>query len=359
MAWHVLSSTKFDFDRFARQNDADQLPAHLLPRIAERMGAEIHQPDDDLGAGGLLDRLGALVYGRPGHWVQARRTLPMLRDGDLVYSSGDDAALPLALLARLARRRVSFAVAYADVTRRRTRVLTWLLLAARCRLMAVVTTVHQAEAAQARFGRRLSAIEPVLGQTDHRFFRPADGPKHHNRPPLVAACGVEQRDYATLARGLAEADVAVEVCFASPNRSSRTRYTAPDPLPENFRFDTHDFVQLRELYRRADVVVLPLLDNEYSAGLTALFEAVACGAPVVATRSPGIIDELIDDELIVGVPVGDPDGWFRAVKSVLGDPDGAANRATSARRLVLDRYSADAFLERLAGFLNAFAASVD
>ena len=344
MAWHVLSSTSFDFDRFARESKADTLPHHLLPLIAERLDADIHQPDDAKPS--LLDRLGGFVYAGPSHWRLARRVYGLLDDGDSVYTAGCDSGIPLALLCGLRRRPVSFAIAFADPTRRRSRVLIQILLLLSVRLTAIVTTEDQARQVREVFGARIGSVHAIEGQTDCNFFRPADEPVD-NEPALVAGCGVEQRDYATMAAALEGLPVEATVCFVSPNRTAKTRFTMPDPVPANIDFRHLEFLELRRLYQEADLLVLPLLENRYSAGLTTLFEAIACGAPVVVTESPGTIQTLIDDELVLGVPVGDSTAMRAAIRQILDDPPAAARRTVDARARVLQRFSAASYLDRL------------
>lgn len=348
MGWHVLSSTNFDFDRFARESEADTLPHHLLPKIAERLGARIHQPDAD--AGTLFDRLASRIYGRPEHWALARKVYRQLEDGDAVYAAGCDIGIPLALLCAVRRRNVRFAVAFIHPGRTRTKILGWVLALTSLTLTAVVTTNDQADALKKSFGRRLAGVHAIHGQTDCDFFRPAETRTTNSRP-LIASCGVEQRDYATMSTALADADVQAVVCFASPNRTSKTRYTMPSEVSPNFEFELLEFADLRNLYQRADLVVLPLLYNQYSAGLTTLFEAIACGAPVVVTETPGMIEELVGEGLVVGVPVGDTEAMGQAVEEVLSEPEVALARAERARKVVLERYSATSFLDLIQGIL--------
>lgn len=351
MAWHVLSSTYFDFERFEQEARADRSPAHVLPRVAERLGTEVHQPAEQPDQVGHLDRLGSLAYGRAVHWQQARRLLPRLESGDAVYAAGDDSGVPLALLCAIRRRGVDFAISFIDVTRPRTRLIGWLLVLLRVRILLIVPTDQQATEAARTFGRRAVGIDTIDGLTDTEFFRPpAERPT--NPVPIVAGCGVEQRDYATMGEALGDADVEVQVCFASPNQSDKTRYTMPDPVPDNMVFRHMEFAELRDLYQQADVMVLTVRENRYSAGLTSLFEAIACEAPVVVSESTGIIDRLIADGLVIGVPVADPDAVRDAVKAVLADPNQAAKRAVAARKVLLERYSSDAFLDRLETMLQ-------
>ncbi|MGI9597676.1 MAG: glycosyltransferase [Acidimicrobiales bacterium] len=349
MAWHVLSSTYFDFERFDRESKADTLPHHLLPKIADRLGAEIHQPEQAMGS--LLDRIGSVLYSEPEHWAQARRVYPLLEDGDSVYTAGCDAGIPLALICAVRRRPVSFAIAFADPTRLRPKLVGWLLVLLSLKLTVIVTTDHQERLVKRSFGRHVHSVRATEGQTDCKFFRPGDE-RRENDPPLVASCGVEQRDYRTMATALADVDVEAKVCFVSPNRTTKTRYTLPDPVPANFEFRHFEFLELRELYQQADIVVVPLIENRYSAGLTTLFEAIACGTPIVVTESPGIVQGLIEEGLILGVPPGDEVAMKAAVEGILADRPVATRRAEAARAAIMERYSAGSYLDLLESILT-------
>lgn len=355
MGWHVLSSTYFDFERFERESKADTLPHHLLPKIAERLGAEIHQPRPD--SGGIIDRLLSKIYSRPEHWSLARRMLGIVKDGDAVYTSGCDTGVPLALLCLLRRRKVSFAINFADPARTRPKVLGWILALSSIKVIAFVTTDYQAGLLNQSFGRRLHGVHVIEGQTDCQFFRPPTE-RPRNTPPLVASCGVERRDYRTMATALKDSDLKAIVCFASPNQTAKTKHTLPHQTPANFEFEPLEFLELRNLYQRADLLVLPLLENRYSAGLTTLFEAIACGAPVVVSESPGIIQRLIDEGVVLGVRPGDHQAMRLAVEETLADPEAATSRAAAAREVILARYSAETFLDLLDGILIEFADSL-
>ena len=80
-----------------------------------------------------------------------------------------------------------------------------------------------------------------------------------------------------------------------------------------------DDADLASLYRQAAVVVLPSTNEGF--GLTAL-EAMACGAPLVAT-TVGNLPQLTKDVAVL-VPAGDPAGLSGAIELVLSEPVSAA-----------------------------------
>jgi len=96
--------------------------------------------------------------------------------------------------------------------------------------------------------------------------------------------------------------------------------------------DTYrDLPSLTELITSADLVVLPY-DSEEQVTSGVLVDAVAAGRPVVSTAFPHATELLASGAGLV-VPQGDPVALAAAIRSVLRDPDLAADMAAEARRL--------------------------
>jgi glycosyltransferase involved in cell wall biosynthesis len=218
------------------------------------------------------------------------------------------------------------------------------------------------------FGRKATDVATIGFTTDCSFFRPPDRTSvdggnaepvdRHRDRPLVAGSGTEQRDYATLADAISAMDVDCSVCFVSPNFSSKTQFTVPDPVPDNMEFRHYEFAELRGLYQEAAVTVVPTLENDYSAGLTALFEAIACECPVVITDTPGLIREMIEADLVIGVAPGSVDGLTQALKVAITERAESADRARRARQDLVGRYSTDEFRRRITALLADLVADV-
>ncbi|MGI9617020.1 MAG: glycosyltransferase family 4 protein [Acidimicrobiales bacterium] len=348
----MLATTPVDFEKFRRESDADRMPRHLLSMIADGLGAELHVPDPSRVT--RLDRALSLLYANPYHWEMARRVFPTLADGDGVFTTGCDAGVPLALLCSLRRRRVAFAINFMAPGRLRTRIAGWVLVLTLQRMLAMASLEQQSERLARSFGRKATAIATIGYTTDCSFFRPPDrdGSVQERTRPLVAGSGTEQRDYATLAEAVAPIDVDCRVCFVSPNFSSKTQFTVPDPVPANMEFRHYEFAELRELYQAAAVTVVPTLENDYSAGLTALFEAIACECPVVITDTPGLIREMIDADLVLGVSPGSVDDLSHGLKVAITDRVESADRARRARQDLLGRYSSEEFCRRITVLLT-------
>ena len=122
--------------------------------------------------------------------------------------------------------------------------------------------------------------------------------------------------------------------------SDRLRFMEPVPHTE-----------LPELYRAADVVVVPSASESF--GLVAL-EASACGTPVVATAVGGLRLIVRDGESGYLVERREPQSFAAALSRVLADPGAQHRLGTNAVRLA-QRFpwsrTTDGILEALASVM--------
>ena len=92
------------------------------------------------------------------------------------------------------------------------------------------------------------------------------------------------------------------------------------------------------LWARAHIAVLP----SRREGLPlSLLEAAACGRAMVATDVPGCRAIVIAGETGILVPVDDAAALAAAIERLLRDPQLRAQFAAAARRLVVQKFSAD------------------
>jgi glycosyltransferase involved in cell wall biosynthesis len=168
-------------------------------------------------------------------------------------------------------------------------------------------------------------IRRVVWAADTEYYPPASDLGNY-----FAATGVTQRDYSVLL------DAARQVNFpfiilgpaelqghAPANVSWRSRN--PKAL-----HGTIDDDELRQLYQNARAILIPLKpDPDDASGFTNLLEAIACGRPVVMTRT-GALD-LTPAALDIGFDVapGDTTGWVNALQTLADNP--ALAKGFSAR----------------------------
>jgi glycosyltransferase involved in cell wall biosynthesis len=103
--------------------------------------------------------------------------------------------------------------------------------------------------------------------------------------------------------------------------------------------------EILALMRSAALVVLP---SEWYEGLPVSYvEALACGAPVAASRIGSLGEILRDGENGAHFPPADPPALAAAVRGLLADPARLGRTRTANRRLFEERYSPVAALRSL------------
>lgn len=181
---------------------------------------------------------------------------------------------------------------------------------------------------------------------DESFYRPCpDVPTEY-----VLAVGDDiSRDYPTLLAAAAR-------CPSRFVVKSKWRPAGAVPGPSNVTFlsDRLDAEAFRTLYARARIVVLPLHPVEHAGGITALFEAMAMGKPLVVTASGVARDFVTDGVHALIVPPGDPAALAAAVNRLEGDEGLRCSLGEQARRHIEGRLSTAA----LAGRMRDFVAEV-
>jgi glycosyltransferase involved in cell wall biosynthesis len=268
---------------------------------------------------------------------------------DVIVTDGEQIGLPLAALCRLTARRASSGAAHAMIvhimsTPSKRRLFGWL------RLGTYVDEMITYSSAQRRFaidalGMRSDQVTLTPFMVDTQFFRDRTSTaRSADGNPVVAAAGLECRDYPTLVQAAVGLDATVIIAAASP-WSKRESELDDMELPNNVRVVRLDLSELRDLYANSDIVVLPLQDVPFQAGVTTLLEAMSMGKPVVCTRTTGQTDIVIDGVTGVYVPPSDVDAMRTAIRRLLADADaraaiGAAAAAWARAHADLDVYVA-------------------
>jgi glycosyltransferase involved in cell wall biosynthesis len=163
------------------------------------------------------------------------------------------------------------------------------------------------------------------------------------------------RDYRTFLAAVRELDARIVVLAA------RDRNLAGLDVPPNVELRPGvAWSELRELYARAACVVIALRRPTYvfgseASGVTALLEAEAMAAPIVATGRPVVREYLTQGESALLVPPEDPAALGAAIASLLDDPELAQALGKAGRRRVAAHHTMDDMAARLAPILRASA----
>ncbi len=170
-------------------------------------------------------------------------------------------------------------------------------------------------------------VHVITHGIDTAFFTP--GKRAPGDAFRLLGVGHWLRDYDTAFAALAllrEGGIAAELRIITP---TAPRNLPPGVIAENGLSD----VALRQAYRDADVLLLPLSD---ATANNAVLEAMACGRPVVSTDVGGVAEMTAGAAWLA--PPGDARAMADALMTLATDPAAAAalGRAARARAEALD-----------------------
>jgi glycosyltransferase involved in cell wall biosynthesis len=114
-------------------------------------------------------------------------------------------------------------------------------------------------------------------------------------------------------------------------------------LANNFHFDG-DVKNLPQYLAAADIFVLPSRSEGFS---NAIVEAMAASLPVVATDVGGNAEAVEDGISGFLVPSDDPAALAAAILRVLADPAQARAMGMAGRRLVAEKFTTEAMMNRI------------
>jgi len=210
----------------------------------------------------------------------------------------------------------------------------------------------QMELVERNLGVPAAKLAFVPYYADTAFWSPADLLEER----LVLSAGREHRDYVTLASACADLDVRVVVAAGSVHSPGST-VRAPAGWPANFELKFAGYTALRELYARASVVVVPLVNTDFQAGVTTMLEAMAMGKAVVATATSGQSGVVRHEVTGLCVPPNDPEAMKAAITRLLDSPAERRRLGSSAREAVLADHSVEGYARQLAEHMEDLASS--
>jgi glycosyltransferase involved in cell wall biosynthesis len=275
-----------------------------------------------------------------------RAAIPKISETDVVLSDGEHVGIPLALaMVALRMKAPHVCIGHHLLTPSKERVFRTLRPERRMDRI-VVHSRNQVELFEQALPRVAPLVRTVPYAVDVDFWSPTGVEPEDN---LVASAGKEHRDYATLVSALpgsAELFVADHSPF-SPAASS----LAPPSWPERIQRGPLGPVELRKLYDRAAVVVVPVVDTTFPAGITTLLEAMAMGKAVIVSGTNALSGVVDDGRSGVVVPPGDARRLAEAIEALLADPRRRQALGDEARRTVTDKYDLDSYADALADHL--------
>ncbi|HKF18733.1 MAG TPA: glycosyltransferase family 4 protein [Candidatus Dormibacteraeota bacterium] len=279
--------------------------------------------------------------------AHARTALRRLDTVDAVFSDGEHLGVPLALAMRLKGLSTPhLMLGHHLTTQAKRRVFR--LLRPQARISRVlVHSRRQLELAASELGIPRQRLAFVPYGVDADFWSPT----RTREEKLVVSVGREHRDYATLARACSGLPGRVFVAAGSLFSPSAPQ-DQPRSWPANFDVGFAEPADLRDWYARASVVVVPLVPNEFQAGVTTILEAMAMAKAVVVTATAGQRDLIEDGMTGLLVPPDDASAMRQAATRLLADPQERRRLGDNARQSVQWQFGLDRYADCLAQHLD-------
>lgn len=345
--YHIALSRAIDFEKLAQEAELGKSPRHIMMSISKRLNAKIHAPAQ-LNIS-FADKLFSKISSRPEHWALARKIAKETNENDVIFCTGEDIGIPVAVMCAKNRNRPKVVVYFHNIDRPRGKLSLKLFGAAHKIDLFMACTSYQTNFLADYLDLPESKIFLRLDQTDTNFFKPGPVSADKKRPTLVSV-GLEKRDYRLLAAATADLDLDVKISGFSTDANA-IKKTFPAVMPANMSRKFYEWSDLLQLYRDADIVVVSLVDNKYAAGVQVMMEAMACKRPVIISNTKGMVDYLKRSEAIKVVQVGDTESLRQAIIALLNNPKTAQSQAQAGYEVIQSQHSSEvyeeAFIKRL------------
>lgn len=273
--------------------------------------------------------------------------LVKLREADLIISTVDACGLPILMLKSLGLLGTPTIYISQGLAHRvnklpiDSRTRRWVQRLYGCFLRSAERILVLGEGAVAPLVDTF-ALEPqkvfcIPFGIDAEFWTPGPDPDIGD---YILSVGSDQaRDYQTLLQAVTQEHLKIVTRLLPPGRLNH-------PIEVGSQFTD---VELRELYRRARFVVIPLKDVDQPSGQSATLQAMACGQAVILSRTRGLWepDHMRHLENCYLIPPGDVQALRQAMHYLSDFPGEARRIGQNARRTVEERYTSQRFAAEL------------
>jgi len=286
--------------------------------------------------------------------VHVAKAVPRLRRVDVVFSDGEHIGIPLAVVMSALRVKTPHLMIGHHLSTRGKRMVLRCLRPYRRLDRVIVHSPNQLALVARDIPPLASHLAVVPYGIDTDFWSPHPvselvAEADTDTGNLVVSAGREHRDYRTLV-GACPDRVHVFIADDSPHSPNAQRLE-PETWPAHVERRSLGRLELRQMYARASVVVVPVIDTPFPFGITTLLEAMSMGQAVVVAGSEGLQGIVDDGHTGIVVPPADVAALRRAIEDLVAHPDKRRELGRNARQAALDRFSLDVYGDELARHL--------
>jgi glycosyltransferase involved in cell wall biosynthesis len=189
---------------------------------------------------------------------------------------------------------------------------------------------------------------------DHRFFSPLSNMEPSGNR-ILSVGETRSRDYHTLFSAVENLPVKLVAAASGPWYAREKRHELHANLPNNVTPVKYlPRKELRKLYAQSSFVAVPVYDQIYSAGVTSIIEAGCMERAVIATRSRGILDFVVDGETGILVEPGNSEAMRDAIQCLLAHPEETRRMGKNARQWIEAHFTFENYIEKMAQLLQNY-----
>jgi glycosyltransferase involved in cell wall biosynthesis len=277
------------------------------------------------------------------------------RNLPLVFTWSERAGIPFALYKRFGRSNNRFVTMFQCWSDRQELAVTKLNLFATMDQIIVHCTSMKEN--MVRLGAPEARVNLVHYSIDQKFFSPPSD--HEHKEQMIMSIGEPRsRDYSSLFQAVDGLPIKLTVASFGHWYAREKNGSIRVPAPANVSMTRHlTQFDLRNLYASSQFLVLPVQDLVYSAGATACLEAGSMARAVVAFRSRGIADYIVDGETGILVEPGNVSAMRETIQYLLANPGEAKRMGQNARQRIAEKFNLETYVSKIADVLVASEAS--
>jgi glycosyltransferase involved in cell wall biosynthesis len=340
----ILAAGRFD-DALKTNITADREPRLDVFELQRELGADMLDFKDTDASPHPAVRLAARAAGPSG--AVAMLGFLKRKDYDCFFTTGEDIGLPLAALLKATPGKRSHTMIAHTLFPPKKRIFFKAGVASELDRVLVYSTSEERLAID-ELGLPPDKVQRIYYHADQRFFRPDGRP---TEPDLICAAGQLLRDYDCLVEAVRDLPVRVQIAAGSP--WIERKLEPEKPLPPHVTWGKLNRFELRALYARSALAVVPIKQNHYQTGIATILEMMAMGKCVIATQTLGQTDTIVDGVTGIYVPPGDSQALGRAITRMIQDPRKVAELGAAARRFIEEKAGLDLFVTKVADAVRA------
>lgn len=272
------------------------------------------------------------------------------REYPVLFAWSERAGIPLAALRRLSRSNDRFVTMFQCWSERQELAITRLNLFSIMDEIIVHCTSMKDNLV--RLGAQEDRVKLIRYSIDQKFFSPMDD-EEQAKNMIMSIGEPRSRHYSLLFKAVEGLPVTLNVAGYGQWYAREKYGSFRGPMPGNVSMTRHlSQAELKSLYASSQFVVLPIRDLVYSAGATAALEAGSMARAVIAFRSKGITDYVIDGETGILVEPGNVAALREAIRYLQANPREARRLGDNARQRILKELSLETYVSRIAELLT-------